>query len=118
MHTDPLQNVYDEYPHPLDAIFLPKSVAVIGAKDTPGSVGRTLLLNLIAGSFGGNIYPINPKRQEVLGLKCYSTIKELPEKVDLAILVTPATTIPALVRECVQAEINGIIIISAGFKEQ
>lgn len=118
MHTDPSQNVYDVYPHPLDAIFHPQSVAIIGAKDTVGSVGRTLLLNLKSGKFSGRIYPINPKRQEVLGLSCYPTIKELPEAVDLAILVTPAATIPALVRECIDSNVKGLIIISAGFKEQ
>ncbi len=118
MTTDPLQNVYDAYPHPLDAIFHPKNVAVIGAKDTVGSVGRTLLLNLKSGDFKGAIYPINPKRSEVLGLKCYPTIKEVPEQVDLAVLITPAPTIPALVKECVQAGVKGLIIISAGFKER
>ncbi len=117
MHTDPLQNVYDQYPHPLDAIFQPKSVAVIGAKDSIPSVGRTLLLNLKSANFPGNIYPVNPKREEVLGLKCYPSIGAIPEKVDLAVLVTPAKTIPALVKECVAAQVPGLIIISAGFKE-
>lgn len=115
--TDPLQNVYDSYPHPLDAIFQPTSVAVIGAKDTVGSVGRTLLLNLTAGAFSGKIYPVNPKRTEVLGHTCYPSIKAIPQKVDLAILVTPAKTIPALVQECIEAGVLGLIIISAGFKE-
>ncbi len=117
MYTDPLQNVYDIYPHPLDALFHPKSVAVIGAKDTVGSVGRTLLLNLTSSGFAGKIYPINPKRSEVLGIKCYPSVKEVPEEIDLAILVTPAKTIPALVKECVEARVKSLIIISAGFKE-
>ncbi len=117
MHTDPSQNVYDSYPHPLDAIFHPNTVAVVGAKDTIGSVGRTLLLNLQSGSFAGKVYPVNPKREEVLGLRCYPNIKAIPEKVDLAILVTPAKTIPALVKECLEAGVSGLIIISAGFKE-
>ncbi len=117
MYTDPLQNVYDIYPHPLDALFHPKSVAVLGAKDTVGSVGRTLLLNLTSSGFPGRIYPINPKRSEVLGLKCYPTVSSLPEEIDLAILVTPAKTIPSLVEECVQAKVKSLIIISAGFKE-
>ncbi len=117
MYTDPLQNVYDSYPHPLDAIFHPKSVAVVGAKDTVGSVGRTLLLNLKSSPFKGNIYPVNPKRDEVLGLTCYPELKAIPEKVDLAILVTPAKTIPGLVKECLEAGVSGVIIISAGFKE-
>ena len=116
-YTDPLQNMYDSYPHPLDALFHPKSVAVIGAKDTVGSVGRTLLLNLKSGGFAGHIYPINPKRTDVLGLTCYASIKAIPEQVDLAILVTPAQTIPGLVKECIEAGVLGLIIISAGFKE-
>lgn len=114
---DPLQNFMHSYPHPLDAIFHPKSVAVIGAKDTVGSVGRTLLLNLMTGKDQRPIYPVNPKRSEVLGLKAYPTIKEVPEQVDLALIVTPAKTVPGLVQECVDAKVKGIIIISAGFKE-
>lgn len=114
---DPLQNVYAAYPQTLDAIFKPKTVAVIGAKDSVGSVGRTLLLNLKSSPFSGSIYPVNPKRNEVLGLTCYPTIADVPEKIDLAILVTPAKTIPALVQECKDAGVRGLIIISAGFKE-
>ncbi|MCE5294252.1 MAG: bifunctional acetate--CoA ligase family protein/GNAT family N-acetyltransferase [Chlamydiales bacterium] len=117
MHTDPLQNVYDSYPHPLDALFLPKTVAVIGAKDTIGSVGRTLLLNLQSSAFTGKIFAVNPKRSKVLGITCYPSIKDIPEKVDLAILVTPASTIPNLVKECLEAGVSALIIISAGFKE-
>jgi acetyltransferase len=114
---DPSQNFIASYPHPLDAIFTPHSVAVIGAKDDVGSVGRTLLLNLLSSTFSGNIYPINPKRDEVLGKKSYAKIGHVPEIVDLAIIVTPAHTVPALVQECIDASVLGIIIISAGFKE-
>src|SRR5262245_56775211 len=65
MNLDPSQNFMASYPPPLDVVFLPKNVAVIGAKDTIGSVGRTLLLNLMSGQFQGKIYPINPKRSQV-----------------------------------------------------
>lgn len=115
--TDPSQNFMERLPQPLDAIFLPKSVAVIGAKDTPGSVGRTIMANLIAGKFGGKIYPVNPHRSEVLGLKSYPDIASLPEQVDLAVIVTPAKTVPGIIQECVKSKVKGAIIISAGFKE-
>lgn len=114
---DPSQNFIQMHPRALDAIFRPKSVALIGAKDDPGSVGRTLLLNLIENSFGGTVYPVNPKRKEVCGVKCYPSIKEVPEIVDLAVIVTPAATVPRLIGECAEAKVRSCIVISAGFKE-
>lgn len=101
----------------LGAIFAPKTVAVIGASDQPGSVGRTLMWNLVSNPFGGTIFPINPKRNNVLGIKAYTNIREVPEKVELAIIATPAPTVPEIIRECVEAGVKGAIIISAGFKE-
>lgn len=115
--TDPSQNFIDRYPQPLDALFLPKSVAVIGAKDDEGSVGSTIVQNLKSGGFKGNIYPINPKRKEVWGLKCYPSIIAVPQPVDLAVIVTPAATVPSIIAECVAAQVKSCIIISAGFKE-
>lgn len=103
--------------HPLDAIFSPTSVAVIGATERAGSVGRTLFWNLISHPFGGTILPINPNRKNVLGIRAYPSIRETPEPVDLAVIVTPAPTVPAVIEECVQAGVKGAIIISAGFKE-
>lgn len=103
---------------PLDAIFRPKSVAVIGASEQPGSVGRTLLWNLITNSFGGTVFPVNIKRPSILGIKAYHTIHEVPEAVDLAVIATPAQTVPNIVRDCVDAGVRGAIIISAGFKER
>src|SRR4051812_39324836 len=84
---------------PLDAFFAPKSVAVIGATDTAASVGRTILWNLIRNPFGGAVYPVNPKRSNVLGIKAYPSIKEVPDEVDLAVIVTPAATVPGIVRQ-------------------
>ncbi len=115
--TDPSQNFIDRYPQPLDALFLPQSVALIGAKDDAGSVGSTILQNLKNGGFKGRIYPVNPKRTEVWGLKCYPSITAIPEEVDLVIIVTPAATVPAIVADCVAAKAKSCIIISAGFKE-
>lgn len=115
--TDPSQNFILRHPRPLDAVFKPKNVALIGAKDDLGTVGRTILANLIEGKFGGNIYPVNPKRDTVLGLKCYPKISSLPELIDLAIIVTPAFLVPGIVAECVESKVKAAIIISAGFKE-
>ncbi|WP_243664138.1 acetate--CoA ligase family protein [Rhodothermus marinus] len=101
----------------LDAIFRPRSVAVIGASERPGSVGRTLLWNLISNPFGGTVYPVNPKRTNVLGIRAYPSVKDIPEPVDLAVIATPAPTVPGVVQECVEAGVKGAVIISAGFKE-
>lgn len=116
-YTDPSQNYIERYPHPLDAVFHPHTVAVVGAKDDPGSVGRTIMVNLLSGSFQGRIYPINPKRSQVLGLKAYPSVLDVPERIDLAIIVTPAQTVPKIIAECVEAKVKTAIIISAGFKE-
>lgn len=101
----------------LEAIFNPKSVALIGATETPNSVGRTVLWNLIKNPFGGVVYPVNLKRSNVLGIKAYPSIKEVPDKVDLAVVVTPAGIVPNVMKECVEAGVKGSVIISAGFKE-
>src|SRR5262245_56831359 len=82
---------------PLRAFFRPSSVAVIGATETPGSVGRTVLANLSAGAFRGDIFPVNPKRSEVLGLPAYKSIAAVPSKVDLAVIVIPAASVPGVV---------------------
>src|SRR6266702_3232852 len=103
--------------HPLDAIFEPKNVAVVGATEKVGSVGRTILWNLISSPFGGTVFPINSKRASILGIKAYPNLDALPEPVDLAVIVTPAPTVPGIIAECVEAGVKGAIIISAGFKE-
>ncbi len=102
---------------PLDAIFAPKSVAVIGATERSGSVGRIVLWNLLSSAFGGTVYPVNPKRHSVLGIKAYPTIGDVPEPVDLAIIATPAATVPSVIGECINAGVNGAIVLSAGFRE-
>ena len=96
---------------------MPQSVAVIGATDRESSVGRTLLANLMNRLYQGKVFAVNPKRKEVLGLHCYKNIGSIPEKIDLAVIVTPAATVPAMVGECVAAEVRGAIVISAGFRE-
>ncbi len=101
----------------LSAIFSPKNVALIGATETKDSVGRTLMWNLISNPFGGAVFPVNPKRSSVLGVKAYPSIRDVPEAVDLAVVVTPAPTVPGIISDCVDVNIPGAIIISAGFKE-
>ncbi len=103
--------------NPLDSIFAPKSVAVVGATEREGSVGRTIMWNLMSNSFGGTIYPINPKRKSILGIKAYERITAVGDSIDLAVIVTPARTVPGIIRECVSVGVRGAIIISAGFKE-
>lgn len=103
--------------NPLDVIFAPKSVAVIGATEREGSVGRTIIWNLMSTSFGGTIFPVNPKRSSILGIKAYPSVSEIPDQVDLAVIVTPAPTVPGIISECVDAGVKGAIVISAGFKE-
>ncbi len=114
---DPAHDVLHYERQALDAIFAPRNVAVIGATETPGSVGRTILWNLISSPFGGAVFPVNPRRPAVLGIKAYESISQVPEPVDLAVIVTPAGTVPGIIGECVQAGVKGAIIISAGFKE-
>ncbi len=101
----------------LDKIFKPKSIAVIGASDEEGSVGYALIKNLTELGYGGKVYPVNIHKTEILGSKAYKTVDQLPETVDLAIIATPAKTVPDVVEQCGKAEIIGMVIISAGFKE-
>ena len=101
----------------LDKIFNPHRVAVIGASDTPTSVGYTVLRNLIGSGFRGVVYPVNPKRESVQGIEAHKDISTLPHPPDLAVICTPATTVPSIVRECGEAGTRGIVIISAGFRE-
>ncbi len=114
---DRAHDVLHSEPQPLDAIFAPHSVAVIGASDRAGSVGRAVLWSLVSSPFGGTVYPVSDKRSSVLGIKAYKSIADLPEPVDLAVVVTPAVTVPQIIGDCVDAGVRGAIVISAGFKE-
>ncbi len=111
------QSLLQRRPHPLDVFFKPKNIAVVGATETPGSVGRTTLWNLMSSPFGGAVFPVNPKRPSVLGIKAYKSIHEIPAEVDLAVVVTPAPACPGVIRECGEVGITGAVVISAGFKE-
>lgn len=101
----------------LQHIFRPNAIAVIGASQRPGAVGTVLFKNLLEGHFTGAVYPVNPKHRQVQGQKCYPNVRSLPEAPDLAIIATPARTVPGLVEECGKAGIKGVLILSGGFAE-
>ena len=117
LKVDPSSDVYRSESHPLDPLFLPKSVAVVGASERAGSVGRSVLWNLLSSPFGGTVFPVNAKRPSVLGIKAYPSVRDLPDKVDLVVVTTPADTVPDLIAESVEVGIPSAIVISAGFKE-
>ena len=115
--TDKAHDVLHTEGHPLDALFHPKTVAVIGATERPGSIGRRVLWALLSSPFGGTVYPVSKDRPSVLGIKAYPNVAAVPEAVDMAVIATPAATVPGIVGECVQAGVKTAVIISAGFKE-
>jgi acetyl coenzyme A synthetase (ADP forming)-like protein len=115
--VEPAHSLFGREFHPLDVFFRPRSVAVIGATEAAGSVGRATLWNLMSSPFGGIVYPVNPKRASVLGTRAYPSVGKLPEPAELAVIVTRANTVPGIVRECVDAGVKGAIILSAGFRE-
>ena len=101
----------------LNTLFNPKSIAVIGASDTPGRVGYSLLRNLITTGFSGSVYPVNPNRDLVQGIKAYPNIAAIHQGVDLAIIATRAPTVPDMVNECIASRVLSAVVISAGFSE-
>lgn len=101
----------------IERMLNPDTVALIGATEREGSVGQAIMKNLLLGRDRRRIYPINPKREEVMGIKCYPRISEVPEHVDLAIIATPSKTVPSIVEECGKMGVDGCVIISAGFRE-
>lgn len=115
-----IDRVYDIYraeDQPLRAIFAPKTVAVIGASNRPDTVGHALLRNLINHPFGGTVFPVNPRHSSVMGIQAYPNLATVPQPIDLAVIATPAATVPEIVRECVAADVKGAVIVSAGFRE-
>ena len=102
---------------PLDSIFCPRSIAIIGASREPGSVGQSLLANVIDSRFQGIVYPVNPKAKGILGIKSYTNVMDILDSLDLAVVVVPARFVPGVLEECGKKKIKGAVIISAGFKE-
>jgi len=101
----------------LDAIFCPKTVAVVGASSTPGKVGHDIFKNLLRGEFQGTIYPVNPKARSILCVRCYPSVLDIPDKIDLALIILPPKIALGTVQDCVDKGVKGIVIVSAGFKE-
>jgi len=101
----------------MDAIFNPRSVAVIGASDNPGKLGFHVMKSLTQGGFPGRIFPINPGKDEILGIRTFPSLLQVPEEIDLSIIVLPAELVPKTIKECGEKGIRGIILITAGFKE-
>src|SRR5512142_1924728 len=115
--TDKAHDVLRTEGHPLDALFHPKTVAVIGATERPGSIGRRVLWALVSSPFGGTVFPVSKDRASVLGIKAYPSVAAVPGAVDMAVIATPAASVPGIIGECVQAGVKTAVIISAGFKE-
>jgi acetyltransferase len=101
----------------LNAFFHPSSVAVIGASESPGKLGHTILKNLIDGGFPGAIHPINPKSESILGLTCCKNVKAVPDSVDLAVVIIPARLVPQAIQDCGEKAVKAAVIISGGFSE-
>jgi acetyltransferase len=101
----------------LRVFFHPASIAVIGASESPGKYGHEILKNLVEGGFPGALYPINPKSERILGLTCFRNVKDIPDSVDLAVLIIPARLVPQVIQDCGEKGVKGAIIISGGFSE-
>jgi acetyltransferase len=101
----------------LDSLFSPKSIAVIGASNRQGSVGRAAFTNILLNEYTGTVYPVNPKEHSISGVRAYPSVLDLPETVDLAVVIVPAPVVPSVVEEAGKKGVKGLVIISAGFKE-
>ncbi|MDH5701477.1 MAG: CoA-binding protein, partial [Candidatus Bathyarchaeota archaeon] len=99
-------------------LFEPRSVAIIGASRTPGKLGYNILRNLVDLEFKGELYPVNPKATEILGIKAYSQVDSIPESLDVAVIATPASTVPEIMKSCAKKGVKGVVIISSGFSEE
>ena len=98
-------------------LFAPRNVAIIGASRNPAKVGHTILRNAVKSGYKGKIYPINPKAKEILGIRCYKSILDVPDEVDLAVIAVPAPTVLDVAEECCEKGVKYLVVISAGFKE-
>ena len=101
----------------LRPIFCPKSVAIIGASRRPESVGQAIFRNILLNNYRGILYPVNPKAEGILGVKCYPSVLDIPDKIDLAVIIIPREVVPKVLEECGEKGVKGAVIISAGFKE-
>src|SRR5262245_21177825 len=104
-------------PDPLDAIFRPRSVAVIGASRTPQTIGREILSNLVDLGFTGPVYPVNPKATSIGSIRCHGSIEQVPGPVDLAVVTVPRDRVLPVVAACGRKGVRGLVVITAGFRE-
>ena len=101
----------------LDAVFNPASIAVIGASREPNKIGHVIVKNFVDGGFGGKVYPINPKAEDILGLKSYPTVMDVPGKIDSAVIAVPEAAVAEVLEECGRKGIKGVVLITGGFSE-
>ena len=101
----------------LQKLFDPRSIAVVGASNEQGSVGLSLMKNLVGSRYKGTVYPVNPNRKNVFGIRCYKSVLSVPEEIDLAIVATNAKIVPIIVRQCIKAKTKSIVVVSSGFGE-
>jgi acetyl coenzyme A synthetase (ADP forming)-like protein len=101
----------------LEALFAPKSVAVIGASTKPDSLGRAVFKNILFHGYTGVVYPVNPKAKSILGVKAYPSVLDIPDEIDLAVIIVPAIAVANVLEECGRKGVRAAIVISAGFKE-
>ncbi|MEM4188327.1 MAG: CoA-binding protein [Candidatus Hadarchaeum sp.] len=101
----------------LKSFFEPSSVAVIGASREPGKLGHEIFKNIIDAGYKGNIYPVNPKAPDVLGVRCYPSIKQVPGEVELAVVIVPARFVPSVISDCGEKGVKAAVVISGGFGE-
>lgn len=103
--------------HRIDGIFSPGSVAVVGASTTPGKVGHDIFANILRGGFTGTLYPVNPGARSVLSVRAYPSVDEIPDAVDLGIVILPPKPALKSVQDCIEKGVKGLVIVSAGFRE-
>lgn len=115
---DSLRGVKSRAGAGLDSLFLPRTVAVIGATDRAGTVGRSVLANLQASRVPLKVFAVHPSRAEILGIQTHKSVADIPVAVDLALVITPAQVVPGIIGECVDAGVKSAVVISAGFREQ
>ena len=101
----------------LDAVFSPETIAVIGASNQKGKVGHDIFANILSGGYTGTLYPVNPKAKSVLSVKCYTSIGNIPDPIDLAMIILPPKAALEAVKESITKGVKGVVIVSAGFKE-
>ena len=101
----------------LDAVFSPRSIAVVGASRHPGKIGYEILRNLIVNEYQGILYPVNPNARSVHGIRAYPTVRDIPDPIDLAVITVPADLAVAAAEECGRKGVRGLVVITAGFRE-